>query len=237
MKDEFCKKILNKEIAICSWHAQNIDQQISECQLNMTSSTNADFTKLFIKHQDIRLAKLIKMKSATLNKKFIRLFQRQRPEPDFIYDEDSCVNLTKKTIPTELLILLSFGPKFRPPITKHDIQIPKYIADLEFAIETACRPENKEETRNAAINEITNFLNSETQQSKIEKFLATNFEKLIRFLRNNKDLMILNSDKSHKTVIMDHKTYDSKMKELLSDTDTYAIIHNPVNKLIRERNV
>lgn len=136
------------------------------------------------------------------------------------------VNLTNKVIPKELLILLSFCPKFRPPVEKHDIHIPKYIADLEFIIETACRDELKDETRNAAINNIMNFLNSNIYHTTIEKFLIENHKKLTKFIRNNKDIMILESDKSKKTVIIDRKVYHRKMMDLLSDEDTYAITHS-----------
>lgn len=78
----------------------------------------------------------MKEKGTILDKKFKNLYDQQHPRPDFIYDEECVVNQTKKTIPKEFLILLSFGPKFRPPIEKQEIPIPKYIADLEFIIET-----------------------------------------------------------------------------------------------------
>lgn len=96
MKNEFCQKILNMEIALCYKHIKNINKQLSECENDMTTRTSINFATTFMKYQDRRLAKLIKRKGRTLNNKFMRLFQKQHPTPDFIYDENCCVNLKRR---------------------------------------------------------------------------------------------------------------------------------------------
>lgn len=44
MKTLFCQKILNMEIAICYSHIHNINQQISQCEMDMEAATTKTFT-------------------------------------------------------------------------------------------------------------------------------------------------------------------------------------------------
>lgn len=107
MKSSVCHKILNMEIAICNQRIESIDEQMKECAEEIESTTT--FKTNFVRQQEQRLGKLLINNGRKLKKKFDKLFDEQHPTPDFVYDENNCVNLTRKSIPKELLILLSFG--------------------------------------------------------------------------------------------------------------------------------
>lgn len=70
--------------------------------------------------------------------------------------------------------------------------------------------------------------------NRVEQFLIKSFHSLNKFKKENSNIIILNSDKRKKTVLMDKTVYHSKMHEMLSDRDTYEIINlDPLDALIK----
>ena len=62
--------------------------------------------------------------------------------------------------------------------------------------------------------------------------LTTTILQTKNFLKNNNDIMILNADKSNKTVIMNRSDYNTKILNLLSDNSTYIKLEkDPTNDI------
>ena len=56
-----------------------------------------------------------------------------------------------------------------------------------------------------------------------------------RFINNHPNILITNADKGSVTVALDKDAYVSKMEEILSDTNTYAIVNkDPSKKLTQD---
>ena len=71
---------------------------------------------------------------------------------------------------------------------------------------------------------------------KSKKNLNKKINQTKSFLKKNPHLKILKPDKSNKTVVMDTNIYESKMNDLLSDTDTYKEIKNDPTKTYQKLN-
>lgn len=144
-------------------------------------------------------------------------------------------NLSKKTIPDTVKNLLSLGSKFSLPITNKDIKIENIIADVEYALLAV--PENRRDIiRAQATNTITNL----THKNNMESSLVNKwYNETKRFLRENDDLLILDSDKGAVTVIMEKTEYENKIQSILDSKDFKKIhrdptstIQNTCNKLV-----
>lgn len=100
--------------------------------------------------------------------------------------------------------------------------------------------EIKESIRAELVNVITNHkvkirhknIKSNKTQNKIQRQIV----KTKKFLKDNPQISILKPDKSNKTVIMNKNDYDSKMNELLTDTNTYKKIKNDPTDFYQKKN-
>ena len=61
-------------------------------------------------------------------------------------------------------------------------------------------------------------------------FLQKNIKDTYNFLKNNTDIILINADKSNKTIIMNRFDYNTKIYNLLDNTSTYTKIKkDPTN--------
>lgn len=82
-------------------------------------------------------------------------------------------------------------------------------------------------------NRITNYKRNKNHTDR-EKLILTETKK---FLKQHKDVIIIQADKGNKTVAMYKKEYEEKMEKLLDDKTTYKTIRNdPTTKLQRQNN-
>lgn len=160
----------------------------------------------------------------------------------FITQEGWLKNLTNKTLPVDIKKTLSLGPKFAYPPTNRDISIKHLLADVELAISWAPK-ETHNILRAKTTNVITNYMkkNSEVTNISTEMFKQTR-----KFLKQNPDIVVTNSDKGNVTVLMNKLDYNSKVMELLQDRNVYKILgrdptqtfqnkNNEIVKILREK--
>lgn len=234
IEKNMCRNILNLEISICEWQIKQIELKRSQLKEDIMSCTPTMTASNFINTQNKKLLNSINQNKAKCTSKFNRRFDNQHPIPDFIYDKDCIVNLTNTDVPIDVQMLLSFGPNFNVPMVLKDIPIPHVLADLELTLEQFCADGNTDELRAVITTQITNFLKTDPKLNATEKYILKSFASLEKFIRNNRDVVILNSDKSKKTVIMKRTEYFSKMDLLLSDNDTYQLVdYDPLEELIK----
>lgn len=228
-----CRDILNMEISICEWQIRQIDKERSTLLHEILATMPTHIANVFIKTQNDKLNNMLNQNKARCTAKFNKRFDAQHPIPDFVYDEECVVNLTDTEIPTDVLMLLSFCPKFNLPLEIKNVPIPHMLADVELTLGSFCTDENIDNIRSIITTQITNFLKTDPKLNPNEKLIMRSFNNLEIFLKKNSDLIILNSDKSNKTVIMKRVDYFTKMDRLLDDKETYEIVgYDPLDDLI-----
>lgn len=141
-------------------------------------------------------------------------------------------NLTNKPLPTTVKNILSLGSKFSVPTTKKDIKIDNLIADLEYALLAV--PENRRDVLRArATNMITNFTH---ENNKSDTFIQKWYKDTKKFLKDNDDIIVLDSDKGGVTVIMKKTEYESKIQVLLDSKDFRKLPRDPTNSIQQKCN-
>ncbi|XP_067628785.1 uncharacterized protein [Eurosta solidaginis] len=70
-----------------------------------------------------------------------------------------------------------------------------------------------------------------------DKFVLDTLHSAKTFLKNNKDLLVLNADKGNVTVLMDKSDYEKKLQLLVNDISAYRVLkRDPTNKLQEKNN-
>ncbi|XP_044749651.1 uncharacterized protein LOC123310247 [Coccinella septempunctata] len=141
-------------------------------------------------------------------------------------------NLTNKPLPTTVKNILSLGSKFSVPTTKKDIKVDNLIADLEYALLTV--PEDRRDVLRArATNMITNFTH---ENNKSDTFIQKWYKDTKKFLKDNDDIIVLDSDKGGVTVIMEKTEYENKIQSLLDSKDFKKLPRDPTQSIQQKCN-
>ena len=149
-------------------------------------------------------------------------------------------NLTNIDIPEDVSEILSLGPNYATPFqSSSELPIADIISSIETSIFTL-NSETKDTLRSTVCNIITNYknnFNKNCKNSTPQKNITKKLNRTKSFLKTHKDLKILVSDKSNKTVIMHTHDYNNKMSNLLQDSSTYKQIKNdPTNAYQKNNN-
>ncbi len=93
------------------------------------------------------------------------------------------------------------------------------VANIESAIY-----KNPAETQIRAeiTNIITNYLHGFKVTKESDKMLLRFFYNTKKFLKENKQIVVVKSDKGNKTVVMNKSEYEEKMEQLVNDKKTYV---------------
>ncbi|XP_045466743.1 uncharacterized protein LOC123675429 [Harmonia axyridis] len=136
-------------------------------------------------------------------------------------------NLSDKEIPNTVKSLLSLGSKFSVTTTKKDINIDRIIADTEYILEAI--PDGRKNVQRAKVtNAVTNYIHRPIEEnSLIQKW----YKDTKWFLKENNDLIILNSDKGAVTVVMNEKMYNEKIQSILESKDFKRLPRDPTQAL------
>lgn len=234
LKRECSKTLLNTEISMCVSKHNNIDLDIKQCEMDLKRLLPETLIQQFIQSQRRKETNLLEDHKKVHIKKFEKLKSEQH-SAEVTFKLENVLNLTNITLPNDFMKLLSLGPQLALPVTRDDIQIPHLIADLEKIMSFDCPTALIDDTRAILANHITNYLNKDSKLDKTDQFLHITYRRLDKFLQRNQNIVILNSDKCKRTVIMYKSEYESKMSDLLNDRSTYDIVSvNPIKKLIKE---
>lgn len=233
LKHECSKTLLHSEIAICVSKYKRIQCGLMECEKDLKLMLPETLFNQFIQSQRSKEMNLLMDHKKVHIKKYEKLRSEQHPQ-DQMFKLDNVLNLTNVTLPNDFMKVLSLGPQLALPVTRDDIQIPHLIADLEKIMLFDCPSTLMYETRAILANHVTNYLSKDSKIEGLDKFLQT-YSRLDKFLQRNQNILILNSDKCKRTVIMYRSEYESKMESLLSDRSTYDVVTvNPIKNLMKE---
>lgn len=220
----FRKSILRLEIKITinKLHTLNEElkqlyNQLQQCvdyttfvNFNSRATDNYNFIYRNIKNNNINKLRELEEKYGTVQLKMC---------DKFIY------NYTDVALPIEQKRILATGPKMSVPLKRKEISIPNIIKDVEYNIALCNIPESsKTILRGRAVNVLTNFYNNIDKFNKYDQILK-DFDSTKVFLKNNDNIIILNSDKGNSTVIMYKEEYINAMQSLLDDRNMYQILN------------
>jgi hypothetical protein len=212
-----CKKKLNKLFKLDSKLIQNLSTKFPlELIINIKQRTAKfyDCVKYKIRiRQKAKLDKLLKSKKPNLEKlNFLNNYVKTNDKSNHtVCSSNWFINLSNVKLTPNDISVLKLDPRFQ--VTPNKLNIERLIA----CIESKLRFINKNK---AEIEKIRNSLVQVLGKAVIPTPNLTKEQMLaLKRLQNNKDIIITNSDKSNKTVVLDKIDYIKKVEDVLSDTE------------------
>ncbi|XP_055543625.1 uncharacterized protein LOC129729166 [Wyeomyia smithii] len=243
--DRFKRTILNVEISDSFHKIKTLEKTKATLTSKITQVSPSNTYTHFFERQETFFQRKCRSLQITTSRKFQRLYKRVEIEKaNKLKVNDSWVkNITDVVIPQETMVLLGYGPKFALPLENNQ-EIPyfKIIADLESILQSERDESLQMVCRNQYINIIQNHMNRLTNgghtspPDTINRFLIEAFHVSKKFIRENPDLCVVTADKGNKTVIMKREDYESKMRALIDDIDTYERIDADWTSKIQTKN-
>lgn len=186
------------------------------------------YEKTFQTTKDRHLRKLNKLKNNN---------QTQKHETSIPIERTWIQNLTKTPIPNNVETVLALGPKFAIPIDKKTEKT--YISEIIASVECSIEKKNEDEKydiRNKICNTIKNYKQKANKETVKHKELRKNIQETKSFLKRNPNIYVTQADKSKSTVLMEKNEYEEKMKNILSDTNTYKKLKKDPTAVLQRRN-
>jgi len=235
IKNNFLRKILNLEITIASADIRSSNKTKNWLEEQIKNELNFEENRKFNEKQIQRYKHFKKETSDRHTTKINKLKMKTLSKLGFIENDKMFVNRTNVVFPNECVWLLSRGKKFSLPNTKKNFSAIHTIAELEILIQRKGEEVDKEMLRNKVANRIENYQRSLSNNNE-EKFITAVFEKTEKFIKKQKDIMIVNADKGNITVVMYRKDYKEKMEKLLEDKATYKKIRKDPTDILQKKN-
>lgn len=204
-----------------------------------TAGSNEDMGNYFAA-QSMALENLTQKSRANCNIKFNNIYNKSIN--NIILAENSntdnnLYNLTNEDIPKEVNKMLSLGPKFALPPKKNEIPFLHVISDLEDLAKSIDNKEKQNECRHKFSNIMTNFSyksnNIKSHHNTI--YLNNLYDETKSYLKERKDMVIIEADKGNRTVIMYKSLYDKTIQKILEDNYTYEKVNYDPTKNIEEK--
>lgn len=150
------------------------------------------------------------------------------------FDERAVVNLTNVEIPEDVLLILSFGPKFCFPPKNDLLSTIRFLDDFCGHLEGSFSIE----THFEAYRQLSIEMNKITRFSKQTREIWLDFlnYRVMKFKRLYPDVFIARSDKGKHTVIIHKTEYTDKMNSLVLSTDDYVPINDVNIDLLEKKN-
>ncbi|XP_044749037.1 uncharacterized protein LOC123309796 [Coccinella septempunctata] len=230
--DKTIRKIVNLEIIQVNYKITRLENNIKKIRDTLQHLPEQIITEYSYRMHIAYNKNFHKIKRKNL-KKVDDLCRKKRNQIDI--QEKWLKNLSNKTLPETVRNILSLGSKFSIPTTKKDIKVDSLIADLEYVL-LGVSEDRRDVLRAQATNTITNFTHgNNNKSSSIQKW----YKDAKKFLKDNDDLIVLDSDKGGVTVIMNKSEYERKIQSILDSKefrevpkDPTQTIQNKCNKFI-----
>ncbi|GBP04595.1 hypothetical protein EVAR_91310_1 [Eumeta japonica] len=178
----------------------------------------------FLSYDDILAESFNKKVKAVHRKKFADLYELQKRELGIKLNNKWFINKSDVNIPQDIQWVLSLGPKHGLPIESKEFPVLKIIADSEDFLQTLENKEEQEIARSRLAMIIDNHIKI-GRNSDRDRFVLDKVRKARHFLKENRDVVILNSDKGNLTVAMNRCDYELRMEDIVGDTAGYLLIN------------
>lgn len=221
------KKILNLLIdAKChvSRYTENMLYNLQEEIINTLPQHISDpFLKKQKQYYDQKTTEL----THTHTHKFNTIYEKQvQALKLFSNNNKNFLNLTNVYVSDDIKWILGLGKKFA--IKKYgDFPLFEIIADTEEIVKTIRNITCRDIVRARIANVIANKQKQYAQKNFTnitQNTISNIYKKCIVFCKQNKNVIVVQSDKTNCTVLMYASDYNEKVKELLSDINTYKIL-------------
>lgn len=221
--------LLNIEIGICCNAVRDITSKIERLR-TLGSYANSNET---ITVHGTNYKNALKSHNTQLHGKLRNLVASQGILNDIKFDESCIKNLTTTPIPNDVLTLLSLGPKFA--VCPQNPSIRDLITDIECIVTRFTKEPVTRITRGQLGYTLKKSFEQQKKENRITRFLRTAAKHTQDFLRQNKNLMVTNSDKGSVTIIAEKSDYEDKMVTLLQG-DEYEIISSDITEKCQKTN-
>ena len=142
------------------------------------------------------------------------------------YNEKAIINLTQCTIPEDIKIILSYGPKFIFPHNTTNEYLFRDIAQLDNCIEDTINPILRQVTSQ----EIANVIKKRElkQRDPTKQWLMFVNKRTQNFFKMNKEIFATKSDKGGHVVVIHNDTYKQAMIDLTSGNEYEILTMDPL---------
>lgn len=162
----------------------------------------------------------------------VRIEREYRPL-HVVMDIGALCNTTGYSIPDDIALGLSWGPKFTFPFILNANNIAGYLAQLEYTIEEVIPTALYDQV----FREISHHISAGDKivhDQQLQWLLFLKY-RLDRFLGEHKDIVVALADKGKVVVLMELEQYKTKTLEHLNDLEHYQpISYNPLPDLVVE---
>jgi hypothetical protein len=233
----FHTKLLNLIIKHKHKTLDRHEEQLKETKTILENSMNTDDASAFFERGRNVLNKTTTKITERHEKKLERL--RNKRNNNFLDNnktKDWFVNKTTTKFPQDVQALLAKGPKFALPVDKRSFPLFNYIADGEELVQTHKNKESQETAR-THFSLLVKEHKTKMRENERDRAIIDTVGRTRKFLNENKNILILNSDKGNKTVAIEKDEYRNKMLKLLGDFCTYRKLNSdPTSRLQKKNN-
>lgn len=242
--DHFKKTILNLEIKQTFHKLNLLHTEKLRLENGLQQSVSSEIWNSFSSAQTVFAQRNMDNVRRTTNSKFQRLLTKSLDgcrKQLTSANTKALSNATNITIPKNVELLLSLGPKFTLPETNIS-NAPFYhvIADVESIIKTNENKDVQERNRCKVANNIQNYLhrnrNAGAHHTPSEKFYRQAEIETRTFIKQHPEICILKADKGNKTIIMNRDDYNARMDQLLNDRNTYDKVQRDPTSRFQSKN-
>lgn len=208
-----------------------------QSQINMLERANKKLLKSIESFIDCKSYKVLTDEISSLyvelkNKYEEEIEKRHRP-PNTRMDYTAVYNHTGIMIPEDILMTGSWGRKFLFPFELKENNLQYYLAELEFTLEGAIPSALREMVARDLRKEIDK--SSRLQGDPTIQWLNFLKYRTEKFLKHNKNIRIIDSDKGACSMFIDVKEYELKVSSYMSDKILFEELYdNPITEIIEK---
>lgn len=221
-KRSFLRQFLNVEISLCSRQNKTLRSRHDELLTALRDPMYGDLSTIATTHLHDRYTLELNKSRERQNKKLERNYQTSMNDT-LRLNEDFCANLSSKQIPPEVTRLMGLGKKFALPVSRNATPLMDMLVDTDSIIRT-CSESDQDTLRALVTHDFLDHIKRPENHTRTEKLIKHLEDVTRKFLKDNPDVYVVQSDKGQKTVIIDKVDYEEKMRQHLSDTNTYELL-------------
>lgn len=139
-----------------------------------------------------------------------------------VFDKQALVNISNVSIPEDIQLILSFGPKFVFPQKIDMNNIINIVTNTADCFDRNLPIETSNEAYKQASIQLKAYMKKYYNDK--DRWLLFVQNRLRRFLKSHQELLILRSDKGKHTVVALKEDYFSKLRQLILSTDDYCLV-------------
>ncbi|XP_074028848.1 uncharacterized protein [Leptinotarsa decemlineata] len=221
--------ILNLEIKITHETVLSFEKTLTSLKSKLVTILPTYIITEFYRKLSINYSRRFFKVKKQNQKKFQNLILTQSKK--IISQPNWIKNLTDIEIPQDIKNFLALGPKFSIQPCLKDINVPHLLADIDYIVDKS-KIQNKNLILSKSCNLVTNFLHNDNN---FNNHLNVTFNRTKKFLKENPNIRVINSDKMNVTTIMTTSQYESLANDILKDSNYYKVLRRDSSNTIQQK--